>query len=221
MTDEKKKPEDSNEADGFGLTAPESGIVNPEEIRPAPEVNKGGPAPPPVSAIEPGQGKALAWKGFEEEEEYEPDVIFGADREPIEDEMDMTPMVDVVFLLLIFFMVTASFVTQQTIETPPPPPDDPSTTVIDTPEDEEDYVDVVIDQNNIYRITTRDSEEIEAPSDNEMRAQVKHAFDTLNPKRLTITIHEEAWHEKEVTVWDFGTELGFEEIQIKSTDEDY
>lgn len=40
-----------------------------------------------------------------------------------DDDMDLTPMVDVTFQLLIFFMVTASFALQKSIEVPTPDPD--------------------------------------------------------------------------------------------------
>ncbi|MCG8448481.1 MAG: biopolymer transporter ExbD, partial [Pirellulales bacterium] len=36
-----------------------------------------------------------------------------------EDDMDLTPMVDVTFLLLIFFMITAAFALQKALEVPP------------------------------------------------------------------------------------------------------
>ena len=37
-----------------------------------------------------------------------------------DNEVDMTPMIDCVFLLLIFFLVTASFQLQKALEIPPP-----------------------------------------------------------------------------------------------------
>ena len=45
-------------------------------------------------------------------------------RKPSEADVDLTPMLDVVFILLIFFIVTATFVQEQSIglEPPPPPP---------------------------------------------------------------------------------------------------
>ncbi len=56
-----------------------------------------------------------------------------------EDEIDMTPMVDVTFLLLIFFMVTAAFSLQKSIEMPRQQTDAPSSNV----EEEIDELDVV------------------------------------------------------------------------------
>ena len=47
-----------------------------------------------------------------------------------EAEVNMTPMLDIVFIMLIFFIVTATFLTEQGIDLtqpPPPPPDDAPT----------------------------------------------------------------------------------------------
>ena len=50
-------------------------------------------------------------------------------RKAPEAEVDLTPMLDVVFILLIFFIVTATFVQEEAIglepPPPPPPPDQP------------------------------------------------------------------------------------------------
>ncbi|MBR9909092.1 MAG: biopolymer transporter ExbD [Gammaproteobacteria bacterium] len=53
-------------------------------------------------------------------------------------EIDLTPMLDVVFIMLIFFIVTASFVKESTIdvnvppkeENPPPPTDDDNSAIV-------------------------------------------------------------------------------------------
>jgi len=54
-------------------------------------------------------------------------------------DIDLTPMLDVVFIMLIFFIVTASFVKEKTlnmnvpdpsVEPPPPPPDAPQSILI-------------------------------------------------------------------------------------------
>ncbi len=53
-------------------------------------------------------------------------------------EIDLTPMLDVVFIMLIFFIVTASFVKESTLNVnvpenanaPPPPPSDENKTIL-------------------------------------------------------------------------------------------
>ena len=170
----------------------------------------------------PGDFKQMNWKGFEEEEDDpDPSVRFGDDTESKRDDLDMTPMVDVVFLLLIFFMVTASFTLQKSIEQPPSKIEDPSTNVIEDPEDEDDYVEVIIDQTNTYYVTSRDAEEVEAPSDREMRDRMRDAKRTTGAPRLIINAHVDSMHRKVVTVWDAGNAAGFEEIEMRTTDEDY
>lgn len=47
-------------------------------------------------------------------------------RKPEEAEVDLTPMLDVVFILLIFFIVTAVFTQEQAIGLEPPPPPNPN-----------------------------------------------------------------------------------------------
>ena len=86
-----------------------------------------------------------------------------------EDDMDLTPMVDVTFLLLIFFMITAAFALQKSIEVPPVQDDDaaPTQTVDDL---EKDSIVVRIDGDNIFWIgAPRWDEEQKALSPQEMR----------------------------------------------------
>lgn len=166
--------------------------------------------------------KNMGWKGIdaEQEEEAEPDVEFV--KEPIpEDELDMTPMVDVTFLLLIFFMVTASFTLVKSLEQPPAKSDQPSTNFDEEQELLDDYVQVTIDQTNTFYVTTRDEEETECPSDNEMRSRVKDAKDTTSATRLIIVAHVDSTHAKVITAWDAGVVNDMEQIEIQTTDEDF
>lgn len=50
-------------------------------------------------------------------------------------DVDMTPMLDIVFIMLIFFIVTATFLDETAIDLtqPPPPPDDINTPPSDNP----------------------------------------------------------------------------------------
>jgi biopolymer transport protein ExbD len=166
--------------------------------------------------------KVMAWKGMEEDEEEELEEGFGVKKEPIpEDELDMTPMVDVTFLLLIFFMVTASFSLQKSIQQPPAQTDAPTTQINEIDDIVEDYVEIVIDQNNNYYVTSRDSEESEAPSDREMRSRLKDAKENSNATRLVIKAHLDCKHGKVVTVWDAGIAVGMNKIEIQTTELDY
>ena len=49
----------------------------------------------------------------------------GRKRKAEESEVDLTPMLDIVFILLIFFIVTATFIKEQAIDLTPPPPAPP------------------------------------------------------------------------------------------------
>ena len=167
--------------------------------------------------------KPKGWKGIDEsepEEEFEEDVTFEKKVIP-EDELDMTPMVDVTFLLLIFFMVTASFTIQKSLEQPPASSDQPSTEVNEDNEILDDYVQVTIDQTNTFYVTTRDEEEVECPSDSEMRSRVKDAKETSSATRLIIVAHVDSTHSKVITAWDTGVVNGMKEIEIQTTDEDF
>ena len=166
--------------------------------------------------------KNMGWKGITDqpEEEYEPEMGLQKSEPIPEEELDMTPMIDVTFLLLIFFMVTASFTLQQSFEQPPAKSDAPSTNVAETEEVEDDYIEVLIDQNNTYYITTRDVEELEADSETEMRTQVLDAKNSSNATRLIITAHVDSFHRNLVAVWDTGLLAGLQ-MEIKTTEEDY
>lgn len=217
-------PDPSNElpekAPNFELGAPIGGT---ESDSASPGIDKPTeariPPPPPSSAGEPRKEKSASWKGFEEVADEEEGLNVFAETEQ-DNEVDMTPMVDVTFLLLIFFMVTASFLTQQVADQPSSQDDLPSTNFV-AADDQDDYVEVIIDQSNLYRIGGRNFEEVEAPSDIEMKAVLRDAKDTIDAHRLIVTAHEEAHHQHVVTVWDFGKTLGFEQIQIQTTNREY
>lgn len=202
----------------FGL--PDDGKGSPHDSRRAAiEYDASKQAPDGGSDV---SYKNMGWKGIDDphEEEYEPEMGMQKSEPIPEEELDMTPMIDVTFLLLIFFMVTASFTLQQSFEQPPAKSDEPSTTVAEEEEVEDDYIEVLIDQNNTFYITTREVEELEAPSDTEMRTQVLDAKNNSNATRLIITAHVNSLHRKLVSVWDTGLMAGLQ-MEIKTTEEDY
>lgn len=163
--------------------------------------------------------KAMGWKGIDEEEEAPPEDDFTVIKKPIpEDELDMTPMVDVTFLLLIFFMVTASFTLQKSLQQPKSQTEDPSNVLAEPPE--EDFIEITIDQNNNYYITTRDFFEKEAPSEREMRAILRDAKENSSAEKLVIKAHLDSKHSRVITAWDAGMSQGMQ-IELRTTEQDY
>ena len=213
---------DDQDDEGFGLVAPSNNLNDEADAQPVPV------AEPEIqqAAVLNEEGEDdygnMTWKGFEEEEDDpDPMVTFGGKSDREEDELDMTPMVDVTFLLLIFFMVTASFTLQKSIEQPPANVDDPSNNVIEDPEEEDDYVEIVIDQTNTYYVTSREEEQVECPSDREMRARLRDAKNLAGATRLIIRAHVDSQLKKQVTAWDAGIAVGMDRIEVKTTDEDF
>ena len=212
-------PDPKKNKSGFGLNKPTGQFTDLDEKMKAQDATS-----EPNSQSHPNNPddlkfKSMGWRGIdEEEEEQETEQPLGSDQQEIpEDELDMTPMVDVTFLLLIFFMVTASFMLQSSLEQPHATSDKPTI----NPQQNDDYIQVNIDQNNTYYVTTRDSEEVECPSESEMRSRVKDAKATSSATRLIIRAHEESLHEKVVTVWDAGLVSNLAQIEIQTTDEDF
>jgi biopolymer transport protein ExbD len=224
----KSKPDPNTDGEVFGLNKPTGQfsdldiemkkrlVVEREEL--ASRIYR----PTPEDGPEGVTYKNMGWRGVEnvEDDFEEPDVAFDKKEIP-EDELDMTPMVDVTFLLLIFFMVTASFTLQKSLEQPPAKSDQPSTEVQEDDEILDDYVQVTIDQTNTYYVTTRDDEEVECPSDSEMRSRVKDAKETSSATRLIILAHVDSTHAKLVTAWDTGVINNMKEIEIQTTDEEF
>lgn len=218
-------PDDDGSRDAsFGLNEPTGQFAHlDEEMKARNTGDPKRPIKPLANNPEDLKFKQMGWKGIDSEEQEEEldDVLELEKKEIPEDELDMTPMVDVTFLLLIFFMVTASFTLQKSLEQPPAASNEPSTEVVEDDEILDDYIQVNIDQNNTYYVTTRDDDETECPSENEMRSRVKNAKENSSATRLIIRAHVDSFHHKVITAWDAGVVNGMEEIEIQTTDEDF
>jgi biopolymer transport protein ExbD len=144
-----------------------------------------------------------------------------------EAEMDMTPMVDVTFLLLIFFMVTASFTMQKSLNIPKPEKDEASTQAqsVQDFQDNPDYVVVRVDAFNTYHVSTAAwPDEIEAPSEQELLVKLRLAREGDSqgniPSKLLVIANGEALHERVVTAIDSGNDVGMEEVQLLTVEDD-
>lgn len=130
-----------------------------------------------------------------------------------DEEMDLTPMVDVTFQLLIFFMVSASFSLQKTIEVPTPDPDQKGATQqVQTMDDlQGTSILVKIDATNGIWI---DDEPLSDPG---------RLSDTLRDKmrreqktELLITAHPQSYHRLSIAVIDAANEIGVQKIRMSS-----
>lgn len=132
-----------------------------------------------------------------------------------EEEMDMTPMVDVTFLLLIFFMVTASFSLQKSLEMPRQQSDAPSTNVKEEVDQEVDLVTVQVDEYGSFLVLAPDWER-ETPGKQNLIGALKEALDGFGggAVRLAIEVHEEAKLSALVDCMDAGAVCGFSEVQV-------
>ena len=144
-----------------------------------------------------------------DDDEDEEDDFFGSSSRVDDEEMDLTPMVDVTFLLLIFFMITASFSIQKTLEVPAPDPDEEgASTSISIQEMEETSVTVHIDSRNVMYV------------DDEPVADPTRLPDMLRASRMNevlITSHEDALHEMVVKAIDAANEVQMQKIRLGIT----
>jgi len=158
--------------------------------------------------------KALDLDSFEE---IEP--IRFAKKKTGDEELDMTPMVDVTFLLLIFFMVTAAFSMQKSLEVPTPDEDKASTQqrIVD-PED--GNIVVRIDRDSTIWVN-----ESEAPSEQDLLVKLREAkqgtpgSDSPPINSLLVMVDGDARHEVVIMVLDAGNSVQMEPIRLVTVDE--
>ncbi|NNE01147.1 MAG: biopolymer transporter ExbD [Pirellulaceae bacterium] len=134
-----------------------------------------------------------------------------------EDELDMTPMVDVTFLLLIFFVVTASFQLQKSIMMPRQQTDAPSTSSVEEDPEELDQVELQIDEFGAFLVLAADWE-AETPGKQNLISKLKEAKGELDAK-LIIKVQEQAKLQALVDGMDAGTIAGYDEIIVTQVED--
>lgn len=158
---------------------------------------------------------------MKEEVHYSEDVFIRHRQHSGEDEMDLTPMVDVTFLLLIFFMITAAFALQKSLEVPPVQEDESSVT--QTVDDlEKDSVVVRVDADNVFWIAApNETEEQRATSVQEMILKLRAAKESIKSgiAKMLVQANGDARHEFVVAALDAGTGVGMEDIRLMSYEE--
>lgn len=120
------------------------------------------------------------------------------------DELDMTPMVDVVLLLLLFFMVTASYMMQRVIEIPKPNPEKVKASPKTRNELMKEYVMVEIDHRNIFSV---EDEPLKGVA---LAAAIKRASEETGKRKVFIIAEGECFHGSVVSALDAATEAKVE-----------
>jgi biopolymer transport protein ExbD len=145
-------------------------------------------------------------------------IVFANQVSDEDDDLDMTPMVDVTFLLLIFFIMTATFSLQKSLEVPTPQPEEASTQAVPQDVDEDpEFLTVEVDETNtffVYMPGGGDPEE--APSIAELYVKLRQARDDAEKpfSKLVVRAHEDCLHENVVAALDAGMVIGLDEVQL-------
>jgi biopolymer transport protein ExbD len=141
----------------------------------------------------------------------------------IDDEMDMTPMVDVTFLLLIFFMLTAAFALQKALRVPQSAQEE-AAQVQTIDEFEEDQVTIRVDGDNVFWVGAPGwAEERQAPSIPQMLTYVREAREQIrrvDTASLLVEANGDAVHEMVVAALDAGMSVGLEDIRLQSYEDE-
>lgn len=174
-------------------------------------------APPPLHY---GRTASLR-RGSVAGDDVEPAVAFQR-RPPPDEELDLTPMVDVTFQLLIFFMLTAAFALQKSIDLPTPDPSQAAaqSRTLEEIEEDEDYVIVRIEDDNVILLEDKEVSRHEiVPRLREMRERPL-GKSNRPPNSLMVLASGNALHETVVLVLDAGTEVGMENVRLSTQDDD-
>jgi biopolymer transport protein ExbD len=132
-------------------------------------------------------------------------------RDKAEPEVNMTSLIDVVFLLLIFFMVSTSFVKQSQITIRLPQAENSAIV-----EAKSESVDVMITGQGMYFVNGRELIN-NRPETIRNAIQKMSGGDTTLP--LTISADANARHQHVITAMDVASKLGFVQINIATVNE--
>jgi biopolymer transport protein ExbD len=107
-------------------------------------------------------------------------------------EVNMTPMLDIVFILLIFFIVTATFLQEEGFDMTPPPPNDEE----NQPQDPNPVILVQIDAENRVFVNQRSTTE------DRVLAAVQRIRAEAPNSAVLIEPNDEALHGTVSIIWD-------------------
>lgn len=132
-------------------------------------------------------------------------------RPRIQPEVNLTSLIDVVFLLLIFFMVSTSFVKQSQISIQLP--EAKNTSVV---EEVPEQIDIMITADGAYLVNGRELINNRAET---IRNALQKTSAGRNDLPLTISADANARHQDVVTAMDVAARLGFTKISIATVND--
>lgn len=134
----------------------------------------------------------------------------GRTKTPSDDaEIDLTPMLDVVFILLIFFIVTSTFAREQAIGLEPPPPPSPQT----EQQQSVPAILILVDESNLITVNGR------LADIGSVRANIERVIAETPNSSLIIQAHPRARSGVIVKIRDEAYNAGFRErVNITVTD---
>lgn len=173
----------------------------------------------PQPASEPLPAVAGPARRRERLKHAEPPLVMPQRKLDLEELIDMTAMVDIVFFLLIFFLVTSMNSLDSSIPMPAPDPQkgvarEPKS--IEAIDADDSYVVVRIDRND--KISVEGSE-----VRNERDLMFKlgdHRRGSAHPDKLLVIGHGDATHGTVVMVLDAGRDLGMDQVRLTVQDEE-
>lgn len=128
-----------------------------------------------------------------------------------EDSINLTPLIDVVFLLLIFFMVSTTFTKETHLKIDLPE------AVGEAQEDISDYVEVIIDEQGNYSVNGQ-------PLVNSQAMTLRAAIDSVGggdtKKPFIITADADTPHKSVITAMDIAGQLGYVNLSITTKNPD-
>ena len=122
--------------------------------------------------------------------------------ETAESRINVTPMLDVVFIMLIFFIVTATFVQEVGIDANPPPPR------TDAPNPFDENIVVRISHHNRLTIANRDVDV------RRLRANLERLYAERPSASVVIDAHPESHNDTLVFVMDTSRQAGIYNISL-------
>ncbi len=123
-----------------------------------------------------------------------------------EADVDLTPMLDVVFILLIFFIVTATFVQEQAIQLEPPPPQS------NAPSEPQPTILIRVDQDGIIYVNNRISDV------NAVRGNIERFRAETPNSAVIIQAHPEAKNGLIIRIRDQAASASVDAVNIVLSD---